>query len=149
MKSTALPLLLASTCVLFWLWIGIKGIISRKIKIPYLLVLYLCISIIFAVTKSLSIDTETNFLSTLVVVLVVFTLITIFRFWKSNKFWETIDDSFSENAVEIASESSFRGSGVLRLLIKIFGKKVVGFINISFALLLLTAFNIYTVFYMV
>ena len=149
MTSTALPLLLASICVLFWLWIGIKGIISRKIKIPYLLVLYLCISIIFAIAKSLTIVSQTNYLSTYVVFVVVFTLISVFRLWKSNKFWETIDDSFSENAVEIASESNFRGSGLLRLLIKLFGKKVVGLINISFAFLLLTAFNTYTAFYMV
>ena len=55
-----LILLLGIISVIFWLWIFIKGIISRKIKLPYLWGLYFSISYIFFFSKRIITDTASD-----------------------------------------------------------------------------------------
>ena len=57
---TYLTLLLGMIIILFWLWILIKGIISRKIKLPYVWGLYFSISYIFFFSKRIISDTATE-----------------------------------------------------------------------------------------
>ena len=52
--------LLGIISVLFWLWIFIKGIISRKIKLPYVWGLYFSIIYIFFFSKRIITDRATG-----------------------------------------------------------------------------------------
>ena len=76
-----LMLLLGIICVLFWLWIFIKGIISRKIKLPYLWGLYFFISYIFFFSKRIITDTATDRTISIIGILFLLMLWCIYRLW--------------------------------------------------------------------
>ena len=108
MASTKIILLLASICVLFWLWIGLKGIISRQIKSPYLLILFFCISIIIAIAKSYEMSTQNNAFF-YVTTFEIFTLAGIYLFLKLENFWEKIDNIFDEDTIYLYHKNVLEG----------------------------------------
>ena len=116
MASTKIILLLASICVLFWFWIGLKGIISRQIKSPYLLILFFCVSIIIAIAKSYEMNTQNNAFF-YVTTFEIITLAGIYLFLKLENFWEKIDNIFDEDTILSVSQKSFIGSGLIRKII--------------------------------
>ena len=62
-------ILLGIPSVLFWLWIFIKGIISRKIKLPYVWGFYFSISYIFFFSKRIITNTATDRTINIIVIL--------------------------------------------------------------------------------
>ena len=147
MASTKIILLLASICVLFWFWIGLKGIISREIKSPYLLILFFCISIIIAIAKSYEMSTQNNAFF-YVTTFEIFTLAGIYLFLKLENFWEKIDNIFDEDTILSVSQKSFRGSGLIRKIISFVGIRNTSKIFSTLSFLVATTAFIYIAFYM-
>ena len=118
-----LMLLLGIICVLFWLWIFIKGIISRKIKLPYLWGLYFFISYIFFFSKRIITDTATDRTISIIGILFLLMLWGIYRWWSGKMSWETIEKSWSIEALGNLSQVKGRGSGLTQYILKTFGKR--------------------------
>ena len=109
--------------VLFWLWIFIKGIISRKIKLPYVWGLYFSISYIFFFSKRIITNTETDRTISIIGILFLLMLWGIYRWWSGKMSWETIEKSWSIEALDNLSQVKGKGSGFMRFVVKVLGKK--------------------------
>lgn len=124
-----LILFIALLSLLFWVWILVKGIFSRKRKLPYIWGLYFLISIIFYFSKRIITDSATD--RTFIVIMVLFILFFIGIYhWRSGKMsWETIEKSWSIDNVDKPIEKKGRGSfinkflmSINKFLIKLFGQ---------------------------
>jgi len=116
-------LLLGMITVLFWLWILFKGIISRKIKLPYVWGLYFCISYIFFFSKRIITDTATDRTLSIIGILFLLMLWGIYRWWSCKMSWETIEKSWSIEALDNLSQLKGKGSELTQYIVKIFGKR--------------------------
>ena len=118
-----LILLLGMMTVLFWLWIFIKGIISRKIKLPYLWGLYFSISYTFYFSKRIITDTATDRTFSIIGILFLLMLWGIYRLWSGKMSWETIEKSWSIDALDSLSQVKGKGAGLTQYIVKTFGKR--------------------------
>ena len=118
-----LMILLGIPSVLFWLWIFIKGIISRKIKLPYVWGLYFSISYTFFFSKRIITDAATDRTITIISILFLLMLWGIYRWWSGKMSWETIEKSWSIEALDNLSQVKGKGSGLMKYIVKTFGKK--------------------------
>ena len=118
-----LILLLGMMTVLFSLWIFIKGIISRKIKLPYVWGLYFSISYTFFFSKRIITDSATDRTFSIIGILFLLMLWGIYRWWSGKMSWETIEKSWSIEALDNLSQVKGKGSGFMRLVVKTFGKR--------------------------
>ena len=109
--------------VLFWLLISIKGIISRKIKLPYVWGLYFSISYTFFFSKRIITDTATDRTISIIGILFLLMLWGIYRWWSGKMSWETIEKSWSIEALDNLSQVKSKGSGLMQYIVKTFGKK--------------------------
>ena len=118
-----LILLIALLSLLFWVWILVKGIFSRKRKLPYIWGLYFLISIIFYFSKRIITESATD--RTFIVIMVLFILFFIGIYhWRSGKMsWETIEKSWSMDNLDDLIQKEVRGSGLIKFFVKLFGKK--------------------------
>ena len=108
---------------LFWLWIFIKGIISRKIKLPYVWGLYFSISYTFFFSKSIISDTATDRTLSIIGILFLLMLLGIYRLWSGKMSWETIEKSWSIDALDNLRQVKGKGSGLTKYIVKTFGKR--------------------------
>ena len=118
-----LILLLGMMTVLFWLWIFIKGIISRKIKLPYVWGLYFSISYTFFFSKRIITDSATDRTFSIIGILFLLMLWGIYRWWSGKMSWETIEKSWSIEALDDLSQVKGKGSGFMRFIVKKLGKR--------------------------
>ena len=118
-----LMILLGIISVLFWLWIFIKGIISRKIKLPYVWGLYFSISYFFFFSKRIITDTENDRTISIIGILFLLMIWGIYRWWSGKMSWETIEKSWSIEALDNLSQVKGKGSGFMHFVVKILGKK--------------------------
>ena len=118
-----LILLLGMMTVLFWLLIFIKGIISRKIKLPYVWGLYFTISYTFFFSKRIITDSATDRTFSIIGILYLLMLWGIYRWWSAKMSWETIEKSWSIEALDNLSEVKGKGSGLTQYIVKTFGKR--------------------------
>ena len=118
-----LILLLGMVIILFWLLIFIKGIISRKIKLPYIWGLYFSISYIFFFSKRIISDTATERTISIIGILFLLMLWGIYRLWSGKMSWETIEKSWSIDALDSLSQVKGKGSGLTQYIVKTFGKR--------------------------
>ena len=118
-----LTLLLGMIIILFWLWILIKGIISRKIKLPYVWGLYFSISYIFFFSKRIISDTATERTISIIGILFLLMLWGIYRLWSGKMSWETIEKSWSIDALDNLSQVKGKGAGLTQYIVKTFGKR--------------------------
>ena len=118
-----LILLLGMMTVLFWLLIFIKGIISRKIKLPYVWGLYFTISYTFFFSKRIITDSATDRTFSIIGILYLLMLWGIYRWWSAKMSWETIEKSWSIEALDNLSEVKGKGSGLTQYIVKLFGKR--------------------------
>ena len=118
-----LILLLGIISVIFWLWIFIKGIISRKIKLPYLWGFYFSISYIFFFSKRIITDTATDRTMNIIGLLFLIMLWGIYRLWSGKMSWETIEKSWSIDALDNLSQVKGKGAGLTQYIVKTFGKR--------------------------
>ena len=120
---TYLTLLLGMIIIIFWLWILIKGIISRKIKLPYVWGLYFSISYIFFFSKRIISDTATERTISIIGILFLLMLWGIYRLWSGKMSWETIEKSWSIDALDNLSQVKGKGAGLTQYIVKTFGKR--------------------------
>ena len=118
-----LILLLGMVIILFWLLIFIKGIISRKIKLPYIWGLYFSISYIFFFSKRIISDTATDRTISIIGILFLLMLWGIYRLWSGKMSWETIEKSWSIDALDNLSQVKGKGAGLTQYIVKTFGKR--------------------------
>ena len=118
-----LILLLGMMTVLFWLWIFFKGIISRKIKLPYVWGLYFSISYIFFFSKRIITDSATDRTLSIIGILFLLMLWGIYRWWSGKMSWETIEKSWSIEALDNLSQLKGKGPGLTQYIVKIFGTR--------------------------
>ena len=118
-----LTLLLGMIIILFWLWILIKGIISRKIKLPYVWGLYFSISYIFFFSKRIISDTATERTISIIGMLFLLMLWGIYRLWSGKMSWETIEKSWSIDALDNLSQVKGKGASLTQYIVKTFGKR--------------------------
>ena len=118
-----LILLLGMMTVLFWLLIFIKGIISRKIKLPYVWGLYFTISYTFFFSKRIITDSATDRTFSIIGILYLLMLWGMYRWWSAKMSWETIEKSWSIEALDNLSEVKGKGSGLTQYIVKTFGKR--------------------------
>ena len=118
-----LIILLAIITFLFWVWIFIRGIFSREIKLPYVWSLYFLICYTFYFSKRVIEETATDKTFIVLLILFVFALIGIYR-WRSGKMsWETIEKSWSMDNLDDLIQKEVRGSGLIKFFVKLLGKK--------------------------
>ena len=120
---TYLTLLLGMIIIIFWLWILIKGIISRKIKLPYVWGLYFSISYTFFFSKRIITDSATDKTLSTIGILFLFMLWGMYRLWSGKMSWETIEKSWNIDALDNLSQAKGKGSGLTKYIIKTFGKR--------------------------
>ena len=118
-----LILLLGMVIILFWLSILIKGIISRKIKLPYIWGLYFSISYIFFFSKRIITDSATDRTLSTIGILFLFMLWGMYRLWSGKMSWETIEKSWSIDALDNLRQVKGKGSGLTKYIVKTFGKR--------------------------
>ena len=118
-----LILLLGIMTVLFWLWIFIKGIISRKIKLPYVWGLYFSISYTFFFSKRIITDSATDRTFSIIGILFLLMLWGIYRWWSGKMSWETIEKSWSIDALDNLSQVKGKWAGLTQYIVKTFGKR--------------------------
>ena len=118
---TYLILLLGMIIIIFWLWILIKGIISRKIKLPYVWGLYFSISYTFFFSKRIITDSATDRTLSTIGILFLFMLWGMYRLWSGKMSWETIEKSWSIDALNNLSQVKDKGSGFTKYIVKTFG----------------------------
>ena len=120
---TYLILLLGMIIIIFWLWILIKGIISRKIKLPYVWGLYFSISYTFFFSKRIITDSATDRTLSTIGILFLFMLWGMYRLWSGKMSWETIEKSWSIDALDNLRQVKGKGSGLTKYIVKTFGKR--------------------------
>ena len=120
---TYLTLLLGMIIIIFWLWILIKGIISRKIKLPYVWGLYFSISYTFFFSKRIITDSATDRTLSTIGILFLFMLWGMYRLWSGKMSWETIEKSWSIDALDNLRKVKGKGSGLTKYIVKTFGKR--------------------------
>ena len=108
---TYLILLLGIIIIIFWLLILIKGIISRKVKLPYVWGLYFSISYTFFFSKRIITDSATDRTFSIIGILFLLMLWGIYRWWSGKMSWETIEKSWSIEALDNLSQVKGKGSG--------------------------------------
>ena len=118
-----LVILLVLMSVFFWQFILIKGIVSRKIKLPYIWGLYFSISYIFFFSKRIITDTATDRTISIIGILFLLMLWGIYRWWSGKMSWETIEKSWSIEALDNLSQVKGKGSGLTQYIVKKFGKR--------------------------
>ena len=118
-----LVILLVLMSVFFWQFILIKGIVSRKIKLPYIWGLYFSISYIFFFSKRIISDTATDRTMSIIGILFLLMLWGIYRLWSGKMSWETIERSWSIDALDSLSQVKGKGSGLTQYIVKTFGKR--------------------------
>ena len=118
-----LILLLGMVIILFWLLIFIKGIISRKIKLPYIWGLYFSISYIFFFSKRIITDAATDRTMNIIGILFLIMLWGIYRLWSGKMSWESIEKSWSIDALDNLSQVKGKGAGLTQYIVKTFGKR--------------------------
>ena len=118
-----LILLLGIAIILFWLLILIKGIISRKNKLPYIWGIYFSISYTFFFSKRIISDTATDRTISIIGILFLLMLWGIYRWWSGKMSWETIEKSWSIEVLDNLSQVNGKGSGLTQYIVKTFGKR--------------------------
>ena len=118
-----LILLFGMMTVLVWLWIFIKGIISRNIKLPYVWGLYFSCSYTFFFSKRIITDSATDRTFSIIGILFLLMLWGIYRWWSGKMSWETIEQSWSIEALDNLSQVKGKGSGLTQYIVKTFGKR--------------------------
>ena len=118
-----LVILLVLMSVFFWQFILIKGIVSRKIKLPYIWGLYFSISYIFFFSKRIITDTATDRTMNIIGILFLIMLWGIYRLWSGKMSWETIEKSWSIDALDSLSQIKGKGAGLTQYIVKTFGKR--------------------------
>ena len=118
-----LVILLVLMSIFFWQFILIKGIVSRKIKLPYVWGLYFSISYIFFFSKRIMTDTATDRTINIIGILFLIMLWGIYRWWSGKMSWETIEKSWSIEALDNLSQVKGKGSGLTQYIVKTFGKR--------------------------
>ena len=118
-----LVILLVLMSVFFWQFILIRGIVSRKIKLPYIWGLYFSISYIFFFSKRIITDTATDRTMNIIGILFLIMLWGIYRLWSGKMSWETIEKSWSIDALDNLSQVKDKGSGLTKYIVKTFGKR--------------------------
>ena len=109
--------------VFFWQFILIRGIVSRKIKLPYIWGLYFSISYIFFFSKRIITDTATDRTINIIGILFLIMLWGIYRLWSGKMSWETIEKSWSIDALDNLSQVKGKGAGLTQYIVKTFGKR--------------------------
>ena len=153
-----ITLTVASIVPLFWLWMLLKGIISRKIKLPCFLLLYYFTSLIFFLIKIIINDPSDDGITIGVAgCLILLCSMVSYRLWRAGKIgiWETvkileyIEYMFSPDGFEKRIlEGPSKGREVGLLILKLFGKKnAPNFMSICM-FSVMSALNIYTAFYL-
>ena len=118
-----LILLLGIAIILFWLLILIKGIISRKNKLPYIWGIYFSISYTFFFSKRIITDSATDRTLSIIGILFLLMLWGMYRLWSGKMSWETIEKSWSIDALDNLSQVKDKGSGLTKYIVKTFGKR--------------------------
>ena len=118
-----LVILLVLMSVFFWQFILIKGIVSRKIKLPYVWGLYFSISYTFFFSKRIITDSATDRTLSTIGILFLFMLWGMYRLWSGKMSWETIEKSWSIDALDNLSQVKDKGSGLTKYIVKTFGKR--------------------------
>ena len=118
-----LVIFLVLMSVFFWQFILIRGIVSRKIKLPYIWGLYFSISYIFFFSKRIITDTATDRTINIIGILFLLMLWGIYRWWSGKMSWETIEKSWSIEALDNLSQVKGKGSGLTQYIVKTFGKR--------------------------
>ena len=118
-----LVIFLVLMSVFFWQFILIRGIVSRKIKLPYIWGLYFSISYIFFFSKRIITDTATDRTMNIIGILFLIMLWGIYRLWSGKMSWETIEKSWSIDALDNLSQVKGKGAGLTKYIVKTFGKR--------------------------
>ena len=118
-----LVIFLVLMSVFFWQFILIRGIVSRKIKLPYIWGLYFSISYIFFFSKRIITDTATDRTMNIIGILFLIMLWGIYRLWSGKMSWETIEKSWSIDALDNLSQVKGKGAGLTQYIVKTFGKR--------------------------
>ena len=118
-----LVIFLVLMSVFFWQFILIRGIVSRKIKLPYIWGLYFSISYIFFFSKRIITDTATDRTMNIIGILFLIMLWGIYRLWSGKISWETIEKSWSIDALDNLSQVNGKGAGLTKFILKKFGKR--------------------------
>ena len=118
-----LVILLVLMSVFFWQFILIRGIFSRKIKLPYIWGLYFSISYIFFFSKRIMTDTATDRTINIIGILFLIMLWGIYRLWSGKMSWETIEKRWSIDALDNLSQVKGKGAGLTQYIVKTFGKR--------------------------
>ena len=118
-----LVIFLVLMSVIFWQFILIRGIVSRKIKLPYIWGLYFSISYTFFFSKRIITDSATDRTLSTIGILFLFMLWGMYRLWSGKMSWETIEKSWSIDALDNLSQAKGKGSGLTKYIIKTFGKR--------------------------
>ena len=118
-----LVIFLVLMSVFFWQFILIRGIVSRKIKLPYIWGLYFSISYIFFFSKRIITDTATDRTMNIIGILFLIMLWGIYRLWSGKMSWETIEKSWSIDALDNLSQVKVKGGGLTQYIVKTFGKR--------------------------
>ena len=118
-----LILLLGMVVILFWLLILLKGIISRNNKLPYIWGIYFSISYTFFFSKRIISDTATDRTISIIGILFLLMLWGIYRLWSGKMSWETIEKSWSIDALDNLKQVKGKGSGLTKFIVKTFGKR--------------------------
>ena len=115
-----LVILLVLMSVFFWQFILIKGIVSRKIKLPYIWGLYFSISYIFFFSKRIITDTATDRTMNIIGILFLIMLWGIYRLWSGKMSWETIEKSWSIDALDDLIQLKGKGASLTQYIVKHF-----------------------------
>ena len=118
-----LVIFLVLISVFFWQFILIRGIVSRKIKLPYIWGLYFSISYIFFFSKRIITDTATDRTMNIIGILFLIMLWGIYRLWSGKMSWETIEKSWNIEALDNLSQVKGKGSSLTQYIVKTFGKR--------------------------
>ena len=118
-----LVIFLVLMSVFFWQFILIRGIVSRKIKLPYIWGLYFSISYIFFFSKRIMTDTATDRTMNIIGILFLIMLWGIYRLWSGKMSWETIEKSWNIDALDNLRQVKGKGGGLTQYIIKRFGKR--------------------------
>jgi len=112
-----LVIFLVLMSVFFWQFILIRGIVSRKIKLPYIWGLYFSISYIFFFSKRIITDTATDRTMNIIGILFLIMLWGIYRLWSGKMSWETIEKSWSIDALDNLSQVKGKGAGLTKYIV--------------------------------
>ena len=97
--------------------------IKRKTKLPYIWGLCFSISYIFYFSKRIITDSATDRTFVVIAILLLLALFGIFRWWLGKISWEIIEKSWSIDGLDNLIQTNSKGSGLIKLLVKLFGLK--------------------------